>query len=96
MGHFGSKSSNLTTRGVYKCGRSVLLLDSFHPYSVRARLEWFLGMFRLRQGVKIVKSAFSAFFRQNFGVQPPQGVQRKGYPLGYLYFFKKILHIFQE
>jgi hypothetical protein len=41
FGSFLVKIGEFDARGVYKCGRSVLVFDSFHLYSVLGCLEWF-------------------------------------------------------
>ena len=97
FGSFLIKIGKFDPRGVHNCSRSVHVLDSFHPYNVLVCLEWFFMHVRhISSGQKCEKLHFQPFFSTKFCRLTPRGVQRKGYPLGYLYFFKTLLLIFQE
>ena len=81
LGIFVLKYVCLTSSGVHKCDRSVLVLDSFYLYIVLVYLKWcimsFLGIL---QGIKIEKNMFRPFLYK-IKMFDPCKVQRKGYPL---------------
>ena len=85
----------MTPRGVHQCGRSVLVMDSFHPYSVLVCLEWcFMHVRPISRGQNCErKTAFRPFFDKVLAFPPPRGVRRKCYPLCCLYF---TTHIFKK
>ena len=69
FGSFLNKIGNFDPRGVHQCGRSVLVMDSFHPFSVLVCLEWyFMHVRHISSGQNGEKLLFRPFFRQNFGV----------------------------
>ena len=66
---FFVKIGEFNPPGVYKCGRLVLVFDSFHQYSVLVCLEWFCMHIRhISSDRNCEKLIFQPFLRQNFGV----------------------------
>ena len=89
FGSFFIKIGEFDPRGVHKCGRSVLVLDSFYPYTVVFEFVWngFLCMFDIFQGVKSVKNCiFSLFFDKILPFNPPW-CSEKGLPSGLFVLF---------
>ena len=78
----------MTHRGVHQCGRSVLVMDSFHPYSVLVCLEWcFMYVRPISRGQNCEKPLFRPFFDKILAFNPPW-CPEKGLPPVLLYFFK--------
>ena len=88
---------NLTPRGVHKCGRPVLILDSFHPYSVLVCLEWFfMHIPHISSDQNCEKLIFRPFFWQNFGVWPPVVLRERVNPWGVCTFLKLFYTYFKN
>ena len=80
---------NLTSWGVHKCGRLVLVDDSFHLFSALGCFKmFFIGIWHISR-IKILKKLnLRQFFGQNFGFCPPVVFRERVNPWGICSFLK--------